>query len=183
MAGCAFVFHPPRTPSSEVAPAVDGTFSFRLENHGPTGAVQPQTSSRAELRAVIGALQFRVWVGEGWKRIIVATDSEYVVNGATEWVRGWERKDWVTVKKEPVKNRDLWELLLKEVRKHAGRGLAVLFWRIPRELNREADEAAKKAALLEEVPEFVKHSGIMVSEREMAFTTMAFASEPSQASA
>lgn len=175
-AGCAFVFHPPQALPSKPQPPVDGTFAFRLENHGPTGTPQPQTSNRAELRAVIAALQFRIWVGEGWKRLIIATDSEYVVNGATEWARGWERKGWVTAKKEPVKNRDLWELLLREVRKHAERDLTVLFWRIPREMNRDADEAAKKAAASDEVGEFVKYGGMMVNERDMAVTEAPFQS-------
>jgi ribonuclease HI len=167
-AGCAFVFHPPQALPSKPQQAVVGTIAFRLENHGPTGTPQPQTSNRAELRAVIAALQFRVWVGEGWKRLVIATDSEYVVNGATKWARDWERKGWVTAKKEPVKNRDLWELLLREVRKHAEMGLAVLFWRIPRELNRDADEAAKKAAASDEVGEFVKSAGMMFNGIDMA---------------
>jgi len=165
-AGCAFIFHPITTTTPPL-PAVDGTLSFRLENKGPTGADSAQTSNRAELRAVIAALQFRIWVGEGWDRLVIATDSEYVVNGATEWVQGWERKGWVTAKKEPVKNRDLWELLLREIRTHKGRGLDVVFWRIPRELNRDADEAAKKAAALASVPEFLKRTGIMVKPTEM----------------
>jgi ribonuclease HI len=38
----------------------------------------------------------------------MATDSEYVVSGATGWTRGWERNGWMTAKKIPVKSRDLW---------------------------------------------------------------------------
>jgi ribonuclease HI len=165
-AGCAFVFRPANTVGHQ--PVKYGTFSLRLENRGPKGDPQSQTSNRAELRAAIAAIQFRIWVGEGWERLIIATDSEYVVKGATEWIQGWQRKGWVTAKKEPVKNRDLWELLLKEVRNHAAKGLEVLFWAIPREQNSEADEAAKKAAEFEEVPEFVKYTGFMCRPDEMA---------------
>ncbi|KAF8849388.1 ribonuclease H-like protein [Acephala macrosclerotiorum] len=163
-AGCAFVFLPkhPTQPTEKYE-----NISFRLESHGPNKDPQPQTSNRAELRAVIAALQFRIWPGEGWERLIIATDSEYVVNGATEWIQNWQQKDWVTAKKEPVKNRDLWELLLKEVRKHVEKGMDVLFWAIPRELNKEADALAKEAALKDEVPQFVKRSGIMVTTSEM----------------
>jgi len=81
-AGCAFVFRP-----SSSAASINGTVSFRLETQGPSGAVYPQTSNRAELRAVIAALQFRCWYGEGWTQLVIATDSEYVVSGATEWVQ------------------------------------------------------------------------------------------------
>jgi ribonuclease HI len=166
-AGCALVFHPPTVPIASRKDAYDGKFSFRLETNGPNGDPQPQTSNRAELRAVIGALQFRIWVGEEWTRLLMATDSEYVVSGATGWTRGWERNGWMTAKKIPVKSRDLWELLLKEIRKHAEMGLAILFWRIPRELNKDADEAAKAGALLEEQQNFRKFHGVMAGEKTM----------------
>jgi ribonuclease HI len=160
-AGCGFVFRPSTLPTPMGENSPDGTVSFRLETQGPTGEPQLQTSNRAELRAVIGVLQFRAWWGEGWKRIVIATDSEYVVNGATGWVRGWERNGWVTAKKQPVKNRDFWELLLKEVREFAENDATVLFWRIPRELNKSADEAAKKGANMKEQTHFGKIHGIL----------------------
>jgi ribonuclease HI len=161
-AGCGFVFRPSTPASPDGEPAFDGTVSFRLESKCPRGTTQPQTSNRAELRAVIGALQFRAWYGEGWKRLVIATDSEYVVSGATKWVPGWERNGWLTAKKAPVKNRDSWELLLEEVRKLAEQGVDMLFWRIPRELNKVADEAAKKGASLNEQTKFTKIHGVMV---------------------
>lgn len=137
-AGCAFVFRPSSSTSS-----INGTVSFPLEIEGPTGAIYQPTSNRAELRAVIAALQFRAWAGEGWNELVIATDSEYVVAGATQWVRGWVRNGWVTNKNTAVKNRDLWELLLQRIQDV---GLRVLFWRIPREWNGLADHGAKAAA-------------------------------------
>jgi len=68
---------------------------------------------------------------------------------------------WVTAKKTPVKNRDLWELLVKEVRKHAEKGLAVLFWQVSREVNKAADEAAKKGAQMEETNSFTTINGVL----------------------
>jgi ribonuclease HI len=95
---------------------------------------------------VIAALQYRVWYGEGWKKLVIATDSEYVVKGATEWVRTWGRNGWVTSIGAAVKNRDLWEELLGEVIGNKQRGMEICFWRIPRAWNAEADRAAKAAA-------------------------------------
>ncbi len=46
------------------------------------------------------------------------TDSEYVKNGITKWVKGWKRNGWMTTKKEPVKNEDLWRLLDERVAGH-----------------------------------------------------------------
>jgi ribonuclease HI len=123
-AGWACVFRPE-----------DGGLTGRLENHGPFGDSAPQTSNRAELRAVIGALRFRYWVGEGFSTLVVATDSDYVVKSATEWVSGWIIKGWKTAKGASVKNRDLWEALLGEVEQWDDRGLKIQLWKIPRKIN------------------------------------------------
>jgi ribonuclease HI len=52
-AGCSAIFRPP----TRTRPYY-GRVSFALENRGPTGEPHPQTSNRAELRAVIAALRF-----------------------------------------------------------------------------------------------------------------------------
>lgn len=57
-------------PMSEIT----GKIALRLENQGPRGDIQRHTSNRAKLRAVIAALDFRPWSGEGWERIVVVTD-------------------------------------------------------------------------------------------------------------
>lgn len=137
-AGWAFVFGP-----------LDKVASGRLENRGPLGGpAEPQTSNRAELRAVIAVLRFRHWSsrGEGFTSIVIATDSEHVVNGATNWAKEWLEQGWKTSTGHAVKNKDLWEVLLGEVERWHDEGLKVMFWRIGRELNSVADTAAKKAA-------------------------------------
>jgi ribonuclease HI len=45
-------------------------------------------------------------------KIKVVTDSNYVVKGMTEWISGWIKRNWLNSRKEPVLNRDLWEILL-----------------------------------------------------------------------
>jgi ribonuclease HI len=112
------------------------TCSNRLEKKGPFGDDGPQTSNLAELRAVIAALRFRFWPGEGFRTFVVAADSEYVVEGATTWAR----------------NRDLWEALLGEAERYEKDGMKIEFWRIPRALNERADAAANKAAGETNVP-------------------------------
>ncbi|KAK4195376.1 ribonuclease H-like domain-containing protein [Triangularia verruculosa] len=127
--------------------------SGRLEKQGPFGDDGMQTSNRAELRAVIAALRFRHWPGEGFRRLVIATDSEYVVEGSTQWARTWMQNRWVRRGGRSVMNRDLWESLLGEIEKHKDSGMAVEFWRIPREWNSVADAAAKEAATKEDAPE------------------------------
>ncbi len=156
-AGCSFVYRP-----STEEPRIVGHAEFRLENKGPTGEVHQQTSNRAELRAVIAALRYRSWSGEGFTTLIIATDSEYVVEGATSWVRGWLRRGWKTSMGAAVKNRDLWEALLGEFKEHAAWGMDVKFWRIPREWNTEADRYAGLAAARDEKEEFQDLMGVLV---------------------
>ncbi|EPS45818.1 hypothetical protein H072_174 [Dactylellina haptotyla CBS 200.50] len=158
-AGCAFYFRP---PGPTAFGSTTGIISFRLEDKGPDAKPAPQTSNRAELRAVIAALEFRVWYGEGQKHLVIATDSEYVVLGITQWVKTWAQNGWRNSKGKPVANRDLWEFLLKELRNCKRNDFLVSFWRIPRELNTVADGAAKLAALEPAVERYTKQMGMMV---------------------
>ncbi|KAK6361638.1 hypothetical protein TWF730_005356 [Orbilia blumenaviensis] len=158
--GCAFIFRPQveTDPENEST----GIVSFRLEDTGPNDEPGLQTSNRAELRAVIAVLQYRVWYGEGQKKIVIATDSEYVVYGITEWVKKWGQNGWITSGRNPVANRDLWEALLKELRHYGRKGAQVEFWRIQRGWNAIADRAAKAAAGKPRVAQFTRKSGVCV---------------------
>ena len=79
-----------------------------------SGGSPDTTNNRMELQGAIdafGALK-RPCTVEFY------TDSEYVKNGITKWVKGWKRNGWMTMKKEPVKNEDLWRLLDERVAAH-----------------------------------------------------------------
>ncbi len=39
------------------------------------------------------------------------TDSKYVLDGITKWIKGWKKNGWRTAAKKPVKNDDLWRRL------------------------------------------------------------------------
>jgi ribonuclease HI len=74
----------------------------------------PTTNNRMELMAAIQAL-------EALTRPVpvrLHTDSTYLRNGISKWLRGWERNGWVTAGKRPVKNADLWQRLDAAVRRH-----------------------------------------------------------------
>ena len=60
------------------------------------------TNNRMELMAAIAALEAL----SRPCRVVLTTDSQYVLKGITEWIAGWKRKGW-----KKVKNRDLWERL------------------------------------------------------------------------
>ncbi|RWA06400.1 hypothetical protein EKO27_g8711 [Xylaria grammica] len=117
-----------------------------LESVGPFGGPGVQTSNRAELRAVIAALGLWNWLDEGFDTVVIATDSEYVVAGATEWAKIWIQNGWRRAANEQVMNKDLWEALLGEVERWHDYGVSIQFWKIPRDWNEVADAAAKEAA-------------------------------------
>ena len=47
-------------------------------------------------------------------KVEVYLDSAYTLNGITQWISSWKKKNWVNSKKEPVKNKDLWIALDNE---------------------------------------------------------------------
>ncbi|MEX2366864.1 MAG: ribonuclease HI [Pseudohongiellaceae bacterium] len=67
------------------------------------------TNNRMEMTAVIQALS----VLKRPCRIKLTTDSKYVIQGMTEWMPGWKKKNWRTASKKPVLNVDLWQELDK----------------------------------------------------------------------
>jgi ribonuclease HI len=49
----------------------------------------------------------------------VHSDSAYIVNCFRDgWWERWEKNGWKNAQKQPVSNRDLWERLIKESRRH-----------------------------------------------------------------
>jgi len=70
-----------------------------------SGGEAQTTNNRMELRAAIEALN-------ALKRpcdVLLHTDSRYVMDGITDWIRGWKARGWKTAAKKPVKNADLWQ--------------------------------------------------------------------------
>lgn len=80
-----------------------------------SGGETMTTNNRMEIMGVIQAL-------EGLKRPCLArvhSDSAYVINCFKDrWYVSWERNGWRNSKKQPVENRDLWERLIGESRRH-----------------------------------------------------------------
>lgn len=78
------------------------------------GGETPTTNNRMELTAAVRAL-------EALKRpcrVVVHTDSTYVMKGITEWIVGWKKRGWVNSAKQPVKNVDLWLALEAAAARH-----------------------------------------------------------------
>ena len=67
------------------------------------GREEHTTNNRMELTAVIKALQK---LKDVRSKILVYSDSSYVVNGITKWVFGWQRNNWKTVQKKEVEKNE-----------------------------------------------------------------------------
>ncbi|MGB6167010.1 MAG: ribonuclease HI, partial [Geitlerinemataceae cyanobacterium] len=75
------------------------------------GGMEPETTNnRMEMQAAIAGLEFLAQSRQT-QSVTLYTDSEYVKNGITQWIRGWKNKNWKTSTGKPVLNRDLWEIL------------------------------------------------------------------------
>ena len=78
------------------------------------GGEHETTNNRMELMAVISALEALTRPAS----VRVTTDSKYVQNGITDWIKNWKRNGWKTAAKKPVKNSDLWQRLDQLVGTH-----------------------------------------------------------------
>ena len=99
------------------------------------------TNNRMELTAAIKALES---LKQNGTMVQLYTDSVYVKNGITDWLKNWKARGWKTASKKPVKNLELWQQLDKInqlhdvewcwIKGHAGH-----------EGNEKADQLANKA--------------------------------------
>ena len=76
-----------------------------------SGGEAETTNNRMEMQAVIEALKEVHTRGLLNLELTVYTDSSYVKNGITEWIKKWKKNGWKSSSNSPVKNQDLWLLL------------------------------------------------------------------------
>tara|TARA_B100000579_G_C22809270_1_gene844269 strand:- start:628 stop:1050 length:423 start_codon:yes stop_codon:yes gene_type:complete len=94
-----------------------------------SGSENKTTNNRMELMAAIMALKKIKIKSE----ITIYTDSRYVKDGITEWIKKWKLNGWKSSNKKTVKNKDLWvkldnccqrhDVSWKWVKAHAGNKL------------------------------------------------------------
>ncbi|PBJ83285.1 ribonuclease HI [Lysobacteraceae bacterium NML93-0399] len=73
------------------------------------------TNNRMELMGAIAALEALTEPCE----VVLHTDSQYVRQGITEWLRNWVRRGWKTAGGGAVKNQDLWQRLQAACERHS----------------------------------------------------------------
>ena len=105
-----------------------------------SGSEKNTTNNRMELLAAIMSLKKIKTNSE----VVIFTDSIYVKNGITEWMKNWKKNGWKNSSKKLVKNKDLWEKLDKLCEANS------VSWKWVKghstnEFNNLADELATKA--------------------------------------
>ena len=105
-----------------------------------SGSEKYTTNNKMELTAAIKAIKYFK------KKIIINiyTDSKYLKDGITIWIKKWKLNGWKTSNKKKVKNSDLWKLLEEKIHNHE------IHWTWVKGhdeniLNEKADMLAKKA--------------------------------------
>ena len=79
-----------------------------------SGGEAATTNNRMELTAVIEGLAAL----KGASGVTIHTDSRYVMDGATKWLKRWKANGWKTADKKPVANVELWRALDDALQRH-----------------------------------------------------------------
>ena len=92
--------------SGNPGPGGWGAVIFNQDNNQKniSGKENDTTNNRMELMAPIMSLK-KI---EPNSEITIYTDSTYVKNGITEWIKRWKKNEWKSANKKPIKNKDLW---------------------------------------------------------------------------
>jgi len=104
-------------------PGAGGWAALLMSPDGHTselsGGMRQTTNNQMELTAAISALEALNVASD----VTLYTDSEYLKNGITKWMKGWKSNGWMTKgsdygKPSPVKNKELWERLDSAIQRH-----------------------------------------------------------------
>ena len=89
-----------------------GVFIYRDKRSNISGFEKNTTNNRMELTAAIESVNH---IPDGVFATIY-TDSTYVKNGITSWIKSWQSNNWKSTSGKPVKNKDLWIALVEAIK-------------------------------------------------------------------
>lgn len=105
--------------SSKGNPGPGGWAAIISSEHGVAsiqemgGREKETTNNKMEMVAAIEGLKNTPLNSE----VEIHTDSEYLMKGATIWIKNWQQNNWRTKNKKDVLNKELWLALLEELKK------------------------------------------------------------------
>lgn len=119
--------------------------------YGALASSDSHTNQKAELTAIIRALQLVRLRNISCARISVFTDSKYAVQALNDWIPNlWRSNGYRSSKNREVVNAALFISLDQEVSLSKQRGIPVTLSHIPREQNKKADALSKLGAASEQ---------------------------------
>ena len=106
-----------------------------------SGGKKNTTNNVMELTAALEALKLLKYPCE----VELYSDSAYLVNGFSNgWIYNWQKNNWQTANKEPVKNKEIWETLYKMTKTHKVNFIKVK-GHSDNDFNNRCDELARNA--------------------------------------
>ena len=106
-----------------------------------SGAKNNTTNNVMELTAALEGLKMLKFPCE----VELYSDSAYLVNGFLQgWIYNWQKNNWKTSNKEPVKNKEIWQEIYKLTQVHEVKFIKVK-GHADNEFNNRCDELARNA--------------------------------------
>lgn len=79
------------------------------------GGSRETTNNQMEMMAALKSLQEVGRLAKQGTKVLIYTDSAYLIRGITQWIWGWKNNGWVSAEGREVSNQDLWKELLRTV--------------------------------------------------------------------
>ncbi|KHN98254.1 RNase H domain protein [Metarhizium album ARSEF 1941] len=106
-------------------------------------AGDPQTNQRAELMAMLRALE----IAPAEQTVQIISDSQYSINCVTQWALGWKQKGWKTATGENVKNQDIIRAVLDKMEERTKAGANTYFHWVKGHASDRGNVAADRLAV------------------------------------
>lgn len=106
-----------------------------------SGGKKDTTNNVMELTAALEGLKLLKFPCE----VDLYSDSAYLVNGFSQgWIYNWQKNNWQTADKKPVKNKEIWQEIYKLTKIHKVNFIKVK-GHSDNEFNNRCDELARNA--------------------------------------
>jgi len=103
-----------------------------------------QTNNAAEIQAVTETIKLAKH--HDMKALLIHTDSNFLIDCVTKWMKNWKKNGWKTVKNEPVKNREELEALDRAI--NMSPSLNIKYKHVPGHCGIQGNEEADKLAVM-----------------------------------
>ena len=80
-------------------------------------------------------------------QVTVHSDAKYLIQGASQWVKGWQERGWKTRDGSPVANQAEWQTLLEAARTHDVTWSLTQGEPAPEDLDRAGELASQSSGL------------------------------------